>query len=117
METMTIIDNICLRYGCSECCNPVKINSRILINSENKELPFVELGDIFVPISHPDSVRLRTYSCHFFNCETGLCNDYFNRPDICRNTKCAAFDEITESGQIEIINSIKREIFLKISKG
>ena len=107
-------DNICIRYGCSACCNPVKIRSLVIINTKRQELPFVDLNVVYAPKMHPDSVKLKTYICEHFNAETGLCMDYDNRPSICKNTRCAAFDVSDESKVAEIIKHIKNEEFIKI---
>ncbi len=106
--------NICLRYGCSACCNPVKIRSLVIINTKDERLPFVDLSMIYAPKMHPDSVKLKTYKCKFFNEETGLCVDYNGRPNICRNTQCSAFDTDNEDEIAKIIENIKKEEFIKI---
>lgn len=107
------INNICLQYGCSVCCNPVKINSCRLMGELNKA-PFIDLGHMLISVKHPGSIRLKSYKCLNFNPQTGLCRDYFNRPDICRNTKCLAFDETSVEKQVDIIKRIKAEEFIKI---
>ena len=113
MSAINRTDNLCLDYGCSECCNPVKINSWIIINAR-RELPFVDLNEIFIPEQHPDSVRLKTYKCHFFNPSTGLCDNYANRPNICRNTECFAFQIADKKKRLELIKFIQSEKFIKV---
>ncbi len=103
--------NICLLFGCSMCCNPVKINSRRLIDPERDKLPFVKLEGVLVPKSNPDTVRLKQYRCSNFNVKTGLCTDYDNRPNICRNTTCRAFDVIRYIDKKRIVEQIKEEQF------
>lgn len=110
MGAIISIDSICLQHKCSACCNPVKIDSRIIID---KSLPFVDLGCILIPKNHPDTIRLKTYRCEFYNPETGLCRDYANRPDICRNTFCMGF-VVAETERIMVISAIKNEEFFSI---
>ncbi len=109
--------NICLLFGCSMCCNPVKIDSRRLIGLERDKLPFIELEGILAPESNPDTIRLKQYYCTKFNAETGLCGDYENRPAICRNTKCRAFEVISYLDKKRIVEKIKEERFFEIGIG
>ncbi|MCK5511130.1 YkgJ family cysteine cluster protein [Candidatus Parcubacteria bacterium] len=115
MKKIIDTNNICLRLGCSECCNPVKINSRQFICAKKDKLPFVELGEIFIPEMHSDYIKLKTYRCVYFNSQTGLCDNYFNRPAICQNTKCLAFQTTDRKKQIKIIENIKSENFFRIT--
>ncbi len=109
-----IKQSICIAFNCSECCRPVKINSLRIIS---KNLPFADNNEIFVPKEHPDTVRLKTYICDKFNQSTGKCDDYENRPDICRNTKCKAFETSDREEQARIIKEIKIAEFYHISTG
>lgn len=106
--------NICLLFECSMCCNPVKIDSRKIILTETSGLPFVEMGGLLIPESHPDSIKLKQYKCVNFNPATGLCTDYFNRPQICRNTTCIAFGVSGKKDQERIICEIKNEKFFNV---
>ena len=105
-------ENPCLKYNCSQCCNPVKIDSRKILDL--KKLPFSETGEVVVPEGHPESVKLRTYKCSNFDSKNGLCKDYENRPEICRNTKCDAFDSDDDVKQKNAIEKNKSEKFIKI---
>jgi len=80
------------------------------------ELPFIDTGIILIPRMHPDTVRLKMYLCKKYDEELGLCNDYDNRPVICRNTTCSAFDTSDVNEQQKIISDIKSEEFYKIKK-
>lgn len=104
--------NICLTHGCSECCNPVKIDSKYIIGDDHPF--FVFSGEILIPEKHPESIRLKTYTCKFFDQEKGVCKDYKNRPSICKNTICVAFNTNIFSEQAEIIDGIKREKFFRV---
>src|SRR3989339_189228 len=108
-----IEENICLEFGCSECCNPVKISRGMGAIFERGNL-FIKLDMILVPESHPDSVKLVSFSCNNFDSCSGLCRDYFNRPKICRNTKCLAFNATNRGIQAEIVRNIKAEKFINI---
>lgn len=112
MNEISKIINICLFHKCNSCCNPVKIDAR-RPNSTNGYL-FIDLKEMLVPVEHPDTVKLKTYQCVNFNSKTGLCNDYENRPDICKNTTCPAFHTTDPRKQSEIIEKIKSEKFLRI---
>ena len=103
--------NICMMFGCSKCCKPVKINSLCIVS---KKLPFIDNYKIFIPKEHPDTVRLKTYRCKNFNPQTGLCDDYKNRPQIYRNTKCKAFEATSVAEQARIIEKIKTSEFFHV---
>lgn len=105
--------NVCLLFGCSMCCNPVKISSKRIISSKDN-LPFIELDGLLVLEAHPDTVRLKHYRCTKFNPVTGLCTDYQNRPNICRNTTCSVFDVKERADMQAIMNKINNERFIKI---
>lgn len=105
-------ENICLKYGCSACCNPVRIGS--LKSIDLNKLPFIEIGGIFVPEEHLETVRLRSFICSSYNLRSGLCSDYSNRPEICRNTKCPAFSASTEVEQAKVIRFVNHEKFIHI---
>ena len=106
-------ENPCLKYNCSFCCNPIKINCLITINIKNT--PFVKTKKILIPEKHPESIRLNTYSCNNFDCQTGLCKDYSNRPIICRNTRCLLFNLISEREKIKFAEKIQSEKFIEIN--
>lgn len=101
-------ENPCLKFDCSECCNPVKLRKGV-----NKELPsrFHARGEILAPESSYETTKLESFDCDNFDQATGLCKDYENRPKICQETKCAAFHETDEDKQAKIINEIRNEKF------
>lgn len=113
MNKINGITNICLFHKCCSCCNPVKINAKMLIGTS--EYLFIDLEKMFVPAEHPDTIKLKIYRCINFNSKTGLCNDYENRPDICKNTQCSVFNTADPKKQSEIIEKIKSEKFLRIA--
>ena len=106
-------ENICLKYKCSKCCSPVKMRKGFKAARPNvlASLPLVDRNETWIPETSPDTTRLETYDCMNFDPETGLCKDYENRPDICRNTECRAFNLDTEEDQQETVNKIKNEKF------
>ncbi len=102
---------ICERFNCSECCNPVKVKH---LSSLGQDIDiWKERDGLWAPKDHVDTVKLRTYDCDNFDNETGLCKDYKNRPNICRNTECRAFDVDDVDEQKRIIKKIKGEEFIK----
>jgi len=107
-------ENICLKHNCHECCRPVKVKKDFKNNAKETKLPFKDKKEVWIPESHPNTVRLETYECKLFDKKTGLCKDYENRPEICRNTKCEAFEARDEKKQAEIIKKIKNEKYYKI---
>lgn len=109
--------DICLRNGCSVCCNPVKIASWELVNIEEGNLPFVETGIILAPENLLDQpkFRLKVYYCLNFDHQTGLCGDYDNRPEICRNTTCAAFNTKDKEEQKSIIDRVKNGRYVELT--
>lgn len=104
--------SICMEYSCSECCNPVRIDSKRIIDPK---LPFEYKGVILVPEERPDYVRLKVYSCKNFDSKTGLCIDYDSRPTICRNTLCKAFKTECKKEREDIIASIKKIKFFSLN--
>ncbi len=92
---MTERSGPCLEKHCSWCCNPVKIDRRkgvvsefdIPKDSEGNDL-WIKTGEELAPEEKIETVRIDTYECKNFNKETGLCEDYENRPQICKNSGC-----------------------------
>lgn len=108
--------NICLELGCSECCNPVKVNvSRVFCLGTAD--PFLRMECILVPERHHETIRLAAYRCKNFNSSSGLCRDYDNRPEVCRNTRCLAFAVASKEERLEIIARIKGEKFIRVPFG
>lgn len=86
----------CKEKSCSFCCNPVAINQRAILTLGKDKLPKDKNGNplftrkkefIFLKNS-PDTNKLQTFECKNFDQVSGLCKDYENRPNICRNTTC-----------------------------
>lgn len=108
---MDMTNNICIKYQCSECCNPVKIS---LCQSLPNLHPFIFNNEILISENNIDYAKLRSYRCSHYNSKTGLCDDYLNRPEICKNTRCLAFYTNDNQEQFDIINQIKLEKFIVI---
>lgn len=106
-------DSPCLKYGCNDCCNPVKIISRNLYSVKGNPL-FILNDEDWLPKSCGMMTRLNTFRCLNFNSKNGLCNDYDNRPMICRNTMCPAFKTKDQIKQKEIIDGIKSEEYTRM---
>lgn len=89
----------CLEGNCSWCCNPVRIpyhkqngiNLNIPKNDSGEEI-WTDRDEILAPLNGIDRIRVKTYDCKNYNHDSGLCNDYENRPDICKNTSCINSD-------------------------
>lgn len=112
----------CLDRQCSWCCNPVKISMRKGVNpsvipipkNEKGEELFKKRDEVLVPENHPDTARVHTFDCINFDSKTGLCKDYENRPDICRNTSC--INEQSEKSMDEQRKDLTETKFGKIDK-
>ncbi|MFH1142582.1 MAG: YkgJ family cysteine cluster protein [Candidatus Uhrbacteria bacterium] len=107
-------EKVCLNHMCSECCNPVKMKQGFKAHQGTKlnELPFEERDDLLIPETEIDTTRLESFDCKLFDEKTGQCKDYKNRPKICRQTECKAFETNNEQEQKEIIAKIKNEKFI-----
>lgn len=115
MEKNTEKGDICLKHGCSFCCNPVKMRRGFSLEEEKlKKTPFKFKNEMLVSEDHPDTVKVEGYECDFFDRESGKCLEYEGRPDICKKTSCQAFETENESEQREIIKKINQEKFIKI---
>jgi Fe-S-cluster containining protein len=110
--------NICQKYGCSECCNPVKVKEGF--GERHKEslngFPFRKRDEIWTPHESVDGIKLEVYDCENYDKEKGVCTDYENRPEVCRNTTCDAHQMTDEAEQKKIIESIKGEEFVICKK-
>lgn len=87
----------CLDKKCSWCCDPVRVrkgfpDEKIPKDSTGKPI-WEKRDEILVPEDHPDTVRIDTYECRKLNKTTGLCEDYENRPEICRDSGCVDGEE------------------------
>lgn len=87
--------NFCLEKNCSWCCNPVKKQRKKGVETVFKipkdkhgEDLWIKTGEEWAPLETIDTERVDIYECKKFNKETGLCEDYENRPDECKNTNC-----------------------------
>ena len=79
----------CIEYNCSWCCDPIKVHPWTKIpKSKTWEDLRQLLDEIRIPKKHPDTVKLLTYKCSLYNALKKLCDDYENRPEICKNTSC-----------------------------
>ena len=107
-------ENPCLKHNCNACCNPVKLKEGFKDHKKDEfdKLPFKDRGGILIPKEERGPIKLESYDCTNLNKETGKCNDYENRPQICKNTKCRAFDTKDEKEQKEIIDDIKSQEFI-----
>lgn len=81
----------CLDKNCSYCCDPIKVNATFPIDKIPKDRsgkPLWEEENLLTSKECPDGTKIKTFRCKNFNKDTGLCNDYEDRPDICKNTSC-----------------------------
>lgn len=84
----------CLDKECSWCCNPVKIDSKKILNGMvlpkdiNGDDLFQKRGEVLLPEEKIETSKVFAYDCKNFDKDSGLCNDYENRPEICRNATC-----------------------------
>lgn len=91
----------CKDKNCSFCCDPVAISHQTIINLGENKLPKDKKGDpLFINLkkfiylkNESERSKLQTFECKNFDKETGLCKDYENRPNICRNTSCVNSNE------------------------
>ena len=100
---------ICQEHNCSWCCSPVKMKNNFETSQKRKQISHWKRrgNELYLPAEHPESVRLETYDCDWFDRGAGLCKHYEKRPDICRKTKCAAFGVSDKEEQKKIIEEIK----------
>jgi Fe-S-cluster containining protein len=82
----------CIEKNCSVCCNPVKVarffpEEKIPKDADGNNL-WQKRNELLIPQNQSTEDRLEAYDCKNFNTKSGLCNDYENRPSICRNTGC-----------------------------
>ncbi len=91
--------NPCLEKNCSWCCDPVKIVRGKNIANEIKtpkdtsgEDLWIKTGEEWAPEKEIDTDRVDVYECKNLDKETGLCKDYENRPQACKNTNCVKAD-------------------------
>lgn len=97
----------CKKLNCSWCCDPVKIGPRskhapnelVIPKDKNDEDIWVRRNEEWRPEADHETLVVDTYDCKKFNRETGLCDDYANRPEICKNTSCVS--EKLESSEEE----------------
>lgn len=94
----------CLDKKCSHCCNPVKVlrrfpEDKIFVDNNGKKI-WNKRDEILIPESHIETVKLDAFDCVNYESKTGLCKDYENRPDICRNSSCIHEDsDLTQDEQ------------------
>jgi len=65
--------NICQKYGCSECCNPVKVKEGFSEHHREdlNKFPFQSKDEIWYPHENSSNVRLETYECGNYDKENG----------------------------------------------
>lgn len=81
----------CLEKDCHECCDPVLMqknfpDNKIPRGSDGGEI-WTKREETWIP-ENEETVRLQPFDCKKFDSKTGLCQDYENRPEICRITTC-----------------------------
>lgn len=107
----------CLNKNCSFCCNPVKMDTRVLrsgfvlpTNLKGEQL-WTPTGEIIASEEKFEKERIATFVCKNFNEQDGKCFDYENRPNVCRNTSCIK----DESGDIDAQHKAMTEVsFIKL---
>ncbi len=82
----------CLKKDCSWCCDPVRVresfpDQKIPKDNKGKNI-WKDRGEVVIPESHPETVKLKTFDCVNLDDKTGRCKDYKNRPEICKNSGC-----------------------------
>lgn len=109
---------ICKKHGCGNCCDPVRVRKdfRSRIGDKFEELPFEDTGEVHVPIDEIEKTQLEAYSCRNYDKESGLCKDYENRPQICRNSACRALDAKTDEEQSDLISEEQLQEFIVCKK-
>ena len=108
-------ENLCKKFNCSECCNPVKIHT--LSNfATNIKIWKERAGEFWAPKDSFEKTKLRIYDCENFNQQNGSCIDYENRPEACKNTFCRAYETNDPEEQKRLIDYIKNKKFFKIRK-
>lgn len=81
----------CIEKKCSFCCNPVKTDRFFpdeKIPKDKNDKPIWEDEGLAVKTECVDGEKFKVFKCKKFNKETGLCDDYENRPDICKESSC-----------------------------
>ena len=81
----------CTDKNCSWCCDPVKVHQffpdeKIPVNAKGEKI-WKERNELLIP-ENSETMRLKTLDCINLDKETGLCKDYENRPEICKDTSC-----------------------------
>lgn len=82
----------CLDKKCSWCCDPVKVSSRFpeeeIPKDKDGNLIWKKRDEIIAPEETWEVQKLKTFDCVKYNKNSGLCEDYDNRPEICKETSC-----------------------------
>jgi Fe-S-cluster containining protein len=108
----------CLDKKCSTCCSPVKVHhsfpdEKIPVDEKGEKI-WTDRDELIIPEDHPDTVRLRTFDCKKFDSDSGQCQDYENRPAICRKSSC--YDESNPSSIDEQHSRCIKEKFIIVKK-
>lgn len=103
--------NYCLKYNCNICCNPVKVHK--FFDEEKIPKIWKPRNKLLIPLNAIGIIELKVYDCVLFNKDTWLCNNYNNRPDICKITTCIK-DPLKQKDMDSYIKKIKEQIFISI---
>ena len=72
----------------------------------------IKKGELLVPDDNPDGQKIETYNCKNYDPETGKCQDYENRPDICKRSGC--IDPSSEKSEEEQFKRLANQKFIKV---
>lgn len=83
----------CLEKKCSWCCNPVKVSrffpeEKVPKDEQGNKLWQRREKELLISEEHPDTIKLKTYNCEYYDKISGKCLNYEKRPRICRNASC-----------------------------
>jgi len=105
----------CIDKNCSYCCDPVKVSSffpeRLIPKDSTGKVLWKEKG-FLTSAGVVDGLKLKSYECLNFDKKSGLCKDYDNRPDICKNSSC--IDENSDKSIDEQHKKMVEEKFIAI---
>ena len=78
----------------------------------NGEDLFLKRVEVLLPEEKIETSKVFTYDCKNFDKDSGLCNDYENRPEICRNSTC--IDPKSKVDVDEHHKNVTEQKFIKI---
>lgn len=108
-------ENICRKHKCSDCCVPVKVKRgfKNYWGKKFEELPFKERKEIWIPKSHPDTVKLEVYDCDLFDEKTGLCKDIMKIGQAFAAIRSAErLKQTMRMNRERLLNKIKKKNFI-----